>query len=223
MPSTPGQANDDTVEPLTALPTPHTSCPPEDDREQYAPTEERLPFSSNPTISEDAPLVQMPTPAAEAESASPEDMDTTDAGETTVKTIEDGDDVLMRQAPSPASLVDDAKDSDARLAQSMSATALSSSTSALTSHSSETQRVGSDYATPATRTIANIIVSQVSSNSTSSFLRPGSKFHGTQQSDRQVYNVQVEIKDVDMDESFLCGYLRIQGITRWRFPSGHAC
>ncbi|KAI7256868.1 hypothetical protein KC352_g11098, partial [Hortaea werneckii] len=47
----------------------------------------------------------------------------------------------------------------------------------------------------------------------SSFLRPGSKFKGTQQSDRQVYDVQVEIKDVDMAESFLCGYLRIQGLT----------
>jgi len=47
---------------------------------------------------------------------------------------------------------------------------------------------------------------------TSSFLRHGSKFAGTQQSDRQVYNVQVEIKYVDMGESFICGYLRIEGI-----------
>jgi hypothetical protein len=30
-------------------------------------------------------------------------------------------------------------------------------------------------------------------------------------SERQVYDVQVEIKHVDMRESFLCGYLRIQG------------
>ncbi|PYH99379.1 vacuolar import and degradation protein [Aspergillus ellipticus CBS 707.79] len=50
-------------------------------------------------------------------------------------------------------------------------------------------------------------------NYTSSFLRPGSKFTGTQQSDRQVYSVDVEIKHVDMLESFLCGYLRIQGLT----------
>jgi hypothetical protein len=49
--------------------------------------------------------------------------------------------------------------------------------------------------------------------SPSSFLRPGSRFHGTQQSERQVYEVQVEIKHVDMRESFLCGYLRIQGLT----------
>ncbi|KAF7562040.1 hypothetical protein G7046_g2085 [Stylonectria norvegica] len=51
------------------------------------------------------------------------------------------------------------------------------------------------------------------SSSPSSFLRAGSKFHGTQQSERQVYDVQVEIKHVDLKESFLCGYLRIQGLT----------
>ncbi|QSZ28865.1 hypothetical protein DSL72_003370 [Monilinia vaccinii-corymbosi] len=50
-------------------------------------------------------------------------------------------------------------------------------------------------------------------SSPSSRLRPGSKFRGTQQSERQVYEVQVEIKHVDMRESFLCGYLRIQGLT----------
>lgn len=50
-------------------------------------------------------------------------------------------------------------------------------------------------------------------NHTSSFLRAGSKFAGTQQSDRQVYNVDVEIKHVDIAESYLCGYLRIQGLT----------
>lgn len=47
--------------------------------------------------------------------------------------------------------------------------------------------------------------------SPSSYLRPGSRFHGTQQSERQRYDVQVEIKHVDLRESFLCGYLRIQG------------
>lgn len=50
-------------------------------------------------------------------------------------------------------------------------------------------------------------------SSSSSFLRSGSKFQGTQQSERQIYDVQVEIKHVDMKESFLCGYLRIQGLT----------
>lgn len=43
------------------------------------------------------------------------------------------------------------------------------------------------------------------------YLRPGSRFVGSQQSERQRYDVEVEIKHVDMRESFLCGYLRIQG------------
>ena len=47
---------------------------------------------------------------------------------------------------------------------------------------------------------------------TSSFLRNGSKFVGTQMSDKQVYNVEVELKYVDMSESFLCGYLKIEGM-----------
>ncbi|TAQ87099.1 hypothetical protein B7494_g4563 [Chlorociboria aeruginascens] len=50
-------------------------------------------------------------------------------------------------------------------------------------------------------------------SSPSSFLRPGSRFVGTQQSERSRYNVQVDIKHVDMRESFLCGYLRIEGLT----------
>ncbi|KAK8029838.1 Glucose-induced degradation protein 4-like protein [Apiospora rasikravindrae] len=52
---------------------------------------------------------------------------------------------------------------------------------------------------------------RITPTSYSSFLRPGSKFHGTQQSERQIYDVQVEIKYVDLKESFLCGYLKIQG------------
>ncbi|KAK3390804.1 vacuolar import and degradation protein-domain-containing protein [Podospora didyma] len=47
----------------------------------------------------------------------------------------------------------------------------------------------------------------------SSCLRAGSRFEGSQQSERQRYDVQVEIKHVDLRESFLCGYLRIQGLT----------
>ncbi|KAK0509435.1 hypothetical protein JMJ35_007829 [Cladonia borealis] len=48
---------------------------------------------------------------------------------------------------------------------------------------------------------------------TSSMLRAGSKFRGTQQSDSQKYSVEVDIKTVDMLESFICGYLRIEGLT----------
>jgi len=49
--------------------------------------------------------------------------------------------------------------------------------------------------------------------SPSSYLRPGSRFRGTQQSERQKYEVHVDIKYIDLAESFLCGYLRIQGLT----------
>ena len=56
-----------------------------------------------------------------------------------------------------------------------------------------------------------LITSQMIPHPTSSFLRAGSKFKGTQQSDRQNYNVEVDIKHVDMAESELCGYLRIEG------------
>lgn len=42
-------------------------------------------------------------------------------------------------------------------------------------------------------------------------LRAGSKFRGTQQSDSQKYGVEVDIKTVDMCESFICGYLKIEG------------
>jgi len=47
----------------------------------------------------------------------------------------------------------------------------------------------------------------------SSFLRPGSKFSGTQQSDRQIYNVDVQILTLSVPESTLTGYLRICGLT----------
>lgn len=43
------------------------------------------------------------------------------------------------------------------------------------------------------------------------YLEPGSVFVGSQQSERQRYAVEVEIKHVDMRQSFLCGYLKIQG------------
>ncbi|KAL9002232.1 MAG: hypothetical protein Q9188_004830 [Gyalolechia gomerana] len=46
---------------------------------------------------------------------------------------------------------------------------------------------------------------------TSSFLRPFSRFRGQQQSDKQVYQVEVELKYVDMAESTLCGFLKIEG------------
>lgn len=46
---------------------------------------------------------------------------------------------------------------------------------------------------------------------TSSFLRPFSRFVGQQESDKQRYQVEVELKYVDMAQSSLCGYLKIEG------------
>ena len=47
----------------------------------------------------------------------------------------------------------------------------------------------------------------------SSLLRPGSHFAGTQQSDRQIYNVDVKILTLSVPQSMVTGYLRIQGLT----------
>lgn len=47
----------------------------------------------------------------------------------------------------------------------------------------------------------------------SSFLRPGSKFSGTQQSDRQIYNVDVKVLTLSVPQSTMTGYLRICGLT----------
>ncbi|KAJ7632751.1 vacuolar import and degradation protein-domain-containing protein [Roridomyces roridus] len=44
-------------------------------------------------------------------------------------------------------------------------------------------------------------------------LYPGASFQGTQKSGRNSYDVTVTIVDVDFASSFLCGYLRIRGLT----------
>ncbi|KAJ7097804.1 vacuolar import and degradation protein-domain-containing protein [Mycena belliarum] len=44
-------------------------------------------------------------------------------------------------------------------------------------------------------------------------LYPGASFEGTQKSGRNSYDVNVTIVDVDFASSFLCGYLRIRGLT----------
>jgi hypothetical protein len=48
---------------------------------------------------------------------------------------------------------------------------------------------------------------------TTSILSPGSIFIGTQQSGRSTYEVRVELKYVDLNSSFLCGYIHIEGLT----------
>lgn len=48
---------------------------------------------------------------------------------------------------------------------------------------------------------------------TTSYLRPGATFVGSQQSGRSTYEVVVELKEVDLAKSELSGYLKIQGLT----------
>jgi glucose-induced degradation protein 4 len=44
-------------------------------------------------------------------------------------------------------------------------------------------------------------------------LQPGAVFLGVQQSGRATYEVEVQIQNVDLDKAFLCGYLKISGLT----------
>ena len=47
----------------------------------------------------------------------------------------------------------------------------------------------------------------------SSLFQVGSKYVGTQQSDRQIYNVEVTVLTVDMEQCTISGYLEICGLT----------
>ncbi|KAI8894156.1 vacuolar import/degradation protein Vid24 [Globomyces pollinis-pini] len=44
-------------------------------------------------------------------------------------------------------------------------------------------------------------------------LQNGSQFTGYQKSNKSSYHVHVELKNVDLSQSFLCGYLKIKGLT----------
>ena len=72
--------------------------------------------------------------------------------------------------------------------------------------------ISATASSPSPWTLSNVRLTPTSLYHTSQ-LRPGSRFTGTQRSDRQVYNVDVTIKHVSIPQSFLCGYLKIQGLT----------
>lgn len=157
-------------------------------------------------------LRQQATPEAETESGAADDTtQRSPSPETSAKGMQDVEDALKKDGP--LSPPEEPKDNEARLSQSMYSTEISPSYPmeylSYPSDGDERVREPRESGIPA-KTYANVHF-QLLPNSTSSFLRPGSKFRGTQQSDRQVYDVQVEIKHVDMADSFLCGYLRIQG------------
>ena len=48
---------------------------------------------------------------------------------------------------------------------------------------------------------------------TSSLLYNGSRFVGHQKSKGNQYDVEVILQHVDLDNSYLCGYLKIKGLT----------
>nr|POE74814.1 glucose-induced degradation protein 4 like [Quercus suber] len=173
------------------------SCPPEEEREGNAQWENRGnpdgPSSAAHEVAEDEHVtIQQPTPEPDALVQSGE----LPAGSKKGQAEEEA--ALIAESASDAGSPDTSvpqNESEARLAQSMSTAAISS-----------------EAPHPMYMSYPRSL-ERVPARTTSSFLRPGSKFRGTQQSDRQIYDVQVEIKDVDMAESFLCGYLRIQGLT----------
>ena len=111
-----------------------------------------------------------------------------------------------RDIPTPVSTSEDStSEPEQRLSHSLTSASAPSHSPRLASldgHATSTGTLGSPW--PKTRYLPN---------SSSSRLRPGSIFRGTQQSDRQVYEVEVQLQHVDMAESFLCGYLKIQGLT----------
>ncbi|KAF3939510.1 hypothetical protein ABW19_dt0207881 [Dactylella cylindrospora] len=110
---------------------------------------------------------------------------------------------------SPASTSSDPKsESSQSSTQDQSIRSLPSSPYSMTDSFASTSTISSPTAASLYSSI------RLTPYSTSSFLRPGSRFEGTQQSDKQTYTVNVEIKHVDMRESFLCGYLCIQGLTQ---------
>ncbi|CZS90396.1 hypothetical protein WAI453_004192 [Rhynchosporium graminicola] len=164
----------------------HSSCPPDDDRTNWRAVED-MEVPHDEAVSTAPEILQEPTPPpTELRAAGLTDTDIAEQHSTRQMEGEEensGPDMLSPMSP------DRDKQEDRAVA--------ASSNEDLGSPS-----MGYDF--------SNI---RLIPSSPSSFLRSGSKFRGNQQSERQVYDVQVEIKHVDMRESFLCGYLRIQGLT----------
>lgn len=174
----------------------HTTCPPEIIRE----SEFSVNSQQRSAGDGDDDAMQHATVSAVVESTLNDPVDdatsliveTTSESSLKRREIEEEDTVM--DSPSPVSSSAESKDDQASTAASQTTSVASTSTSS-SSRSSEFSNV------------------RLPPNHTCSFLRTGSRFEGTQESDHQVYNVHVEIKHVDMAESYLCGYLRIQGLT----------
>lgn len=178
------------------------SCPPEEDREAHASRDDSDHEGEDTVAAAEAQEIeghtiaaiaaQEPTPEPEAHAHATESpSESPSQAKEKERAVEHA--TTGQPAPSPLASPDTAAEGDAHAQASASSDAPASFPPQYLDFEPNKQRLLPNF--------------------TSSFLRPGSKFKGTQQSDRQVYDVQVEIKDVDMAESSLCGYLRIQGLT----------
>jgi len=170
---------------ILATPSLHSSCPPDDDRSSWGGLE--IDDTRDEAIATAPEVLQQPTPPP-SDSPVTGSADTHVAGSQDVKRMDIDEEIAPRDMLSPMSAEGD-KQEETEL-PALSTTDLGSPS------------MGYEF--------SNV---RLLPSSPSSYLRAGSKFRGTQQSERQVYEVQVEIKHVDMRESFLCGYLRIQGLT----------
>lgn len=207
------------------------SCPPEEEREAHPPREPREADAQSASASvslDEQELEHTIGPfAALGPDAQEEASQGLDRGGEKAEHVEDAGVIVAGEAPpSPASSPrETGSDSDTKLGQALALTEMGAKArrkeqadeaTPLYLHYPPLERhrvCGDALCVTATQGDADSFFQQLQPHSTTSFLRSGSKFRGTQTSDRQVYEVQVEIKDVDLAESFLCGYLRIQGAT----------
>ena len=190
----------------------HTSCPPEEDRPGQWRVEvlDRLGRAALESAISNQALGQQDDVSVEAES--PNNMKTTidqvhDKTSDQTNTMELAEASLLSECPSSLH----AEDKEVERVQPSAPTS-----SALDLYYSirfgiESNRVSTIRLEYRYQTQANQPHTQLIQTHTSSMLRAGSKFRGTQQSDSQKYTVEVDIKTVDMCESFICGYLKIEG------------
>jgi len=166
-------------------PSSHASCPPEDDRFSWRINDDA--DTHEDAVAASPEILQQPTPP-------PSDSHLAGSTETRITPAANIKQMDMDEETSPPDMLSPmSADGDKHEESELPA---------LTSNELSSPSMGYDF--------SNV---RMIPSSPSSFLRAGSRFHGTQQSERQVYDVAVEIKHVDMRESFLCGYLRIQGLT----------
>ncbi|KAI9734896.1 MAG: hypothetical protein M1834_001976 [Cirrosporium novae-zelandiae] len=207
MPTPSPHALDDTILSRTS---PHATCPPESERPrlEHIPSNifarlGRLSDGHSSHVSGEARPQPM-TPEIEDVSNTLGDANIGDVNmkddDNSPKPIDSDDETHTQLEPmTPESMAQDSKDVDHRM-----------DTTHMEHPIATSPRIVDDYSPSMDDEFSNV---RLLPNSSSSFLRPGSKFKGTQESDRQVYTVEVELKHVDMAESYLCGYLRIQGLT----------